>query len=103
MTNIQKCLASNIKNYRKLLGLTQEQLAEKIGTSTNYIGTIETCKKFPSPKMIEKIASALKINSSQLFQNDEKNLQTEKYNISALKRSLLKNIKSAIDGSLSEL
>lgn len=103
MTNIQKCLASNIKNYRKLLGLTQEQLAEKIGTSTNYIGTIETCKKFPSPKMIEKIASALKINSSQLFQSDEKNLQTEKYNISALKRSLLKNIKSAIDGSLSEL
>lgn len=103
MTNIQKCLASNIKNYRKLLGLTQEQLAEKIGTSTNYIGTIETCKKFPSPKMIEKLASALKINSSQLFQSDEKNLQTEKYNISALKRSLLKNIKSAIDGSLSEL
>ena len=42
MTNIRDILAKNMRAYRNALGLTQAQLAEKVDTSTHYIGMIET-------------------------------------------------------------
>lgn len=103
MTKIQKYLAQNIKHYRNLLGLTQEQLAERVGTSTNYIGTIETCKKFPSPQMIEQIAKALNLDSSLLFQNDNKQPSQDTQNLTKFKKNLLKNIRKAINSTLTEI
>lgn len=35
------CLAESLKEQRRLAGLTQEQLAEKIGTKKSYISKIE--------------------------------------------------------------
>ena len=103
MTKIQECLAKNIKQFRKMRHLTQEQLAERIGTSTNYIGTIEIGKKFPSPQMLERIAEALNIDSLQLFQSD-RNFTIENFlDIEALKQSLLKNISKAVDNSLDKI
>jgi len=67
MTDIRELLAKNIKNYRKLQGFSQDMLAEKAGTSTTHIGMIETSKKYPSPKMLEKIAKALGIDTPELF------------------------------------
>jgi len=49
------------------LAISQENLAEKVGTSTNYISQIEQKNKFPSPEMLERIAEALEIDSPQLF------------------------------------
>ena len=43
-----KILGANIRKYRKQIGITQEQLAEKIGKSVNYIGMIERGEKVPS-------------------------------------------------------
>ena len=42
MTKLQKQLAENIRFYRKKKGMTQENLAEKVGTATNYIGRFKT-------------------------------------------------------------
>jgi transcriptional regulator with XRE-family HTH domain len=67
MTDIRKVLASNMKVYRKLQGLSQEKLAEKIDTATNYIAMIEVGKKFPSPGMLERIAAALNVDTPELF------------------------------------
>jgi transcriptional regulator with XRE-family HTH domain len=67
MTNLRALLASNIKKRRKMLGTSQTVLAEKVGTSTHYIGQIEQCKKFPSSEMLERIAAALEMDSPQLF------------------------------------
>jgi len=50
-----------------LLGILQEKLAEKVSTSTHYIGQIEQKNKFPSPEMMERIAAALEIDTPQLF------------------------------------
>ena len=41
-----KILDANIRKYRKQIGITQEQLAEKIGKSVNYIGMIERGERF---------------------------------------------------------
>jgi transcriptional regulator with XRE-family HTH domain len=67
MTDIRKLLAANIRNFRRESGLTQAKLAEKADTATHYIAMIEGGKNFPSPEMIEKIASCLGKDSADLF------------------------------------
>mgnify|MGYP002625106759 CR=1 FL=1 len=103
MTKIQECLARNIKQFRKLRHLTQEQLAEKVETSTNYIGTIEIGKKFPSPQMLERIAEALNIDSLQLFQSETKFTIENSIDTELLKKTLLKNISKAVENSLEKI
>jgi transcriptional regulator with XRE-family HTH domain len=56
-----------MKAQRQILGITQAQLAERVNTSTHYIGMIETEKKFPTPEMLERIATALEIEPPALF------------------------------------
>jgi len=67
MTDIRKVLAENIRAYRKAKGLTQAQLAELAGSATHYIAMIEGCKNFPSPEMIERLASVLEKDTVDLF------------------------------------
>ena len=38
------------------------KLAEMCETSSNYVGEIETGKKFPSPEMMEKISDVLGVS-----------------------------------------
>ena len=44
---IRETFIQNLKYYRKKSGLTQEKLAESIGMSTTYIGTMEACGRLP--------------------------------------------------------
>jgi len=67
MTNLRKVLASNMKHYRKKLGLSQTKLAETAGIADNYIALIETGKRFPSVCMLERIAKALEVDTLELF------------------------------------
>ena len=93
MTEVQSVLAYNIKKCRKTKGLTQEQLAEKAQTSTNYLGSIETGKKYPSPQMMDKLAKALDINPLELFQKESPNIQS-------IKRSLEEKIQEVLNDVL---
>ena len=67
MTNIRTVPAVNMKARRKDLNISQATLAEKIGTSPNYISKIEAEKQFPSVQMIENLAKALECDSVDLF------------------------------------
>jgi len=67
MANIREILADNIKEYRKKLGITQSMLAERAAVSTNFIGMIEQQRKFPAPEVLDRIATALEIEASELF------------------------------------
>jgi len=67
MTSLRSLLAYNMKDRRQILGVSQAKLAEKVKTSTHYIGQIELENKFPSPEMLERIAVALEIDTPQLF------------------------------------
>lgn len=103
MTKIQECLANNMKKYRKIANLTQEQLAERVETSTNYIGTIETGKKFPSPQMLERIANALNIDSLQLFQTETVFHVQKSINTESFKSSLMSDIEKVVDIAIKKL
>jgi transcriptional regulator with XRE-family HTH domain len=72
---IQELFIINLKDYRKLRQISQFQLAEKCDSSQTYIAEIEVGKKFPSPAMIERIASALAIESYFLFKNEANHLE----------------------------
>jgi len=67
MTSLKKLLAINMKERRRILGLSQATLAEKVNTSTHYIAMIELERKTPSLPMIERIAEALEIDSPEIF------------------------------------
>lgn len=67
MTDIRQVLAENMKKYRKIQGISQAKLAERINTATNYLAMIETGKKFPSTDMLERIATALNVDTPELF------------------------------------
>ena len=67
MTSLRSVLAFNMREQRHILGISQSKLAEKVDTSTHYIGMIENEKKFPTPEMLERIAAALEIDAPALF------------------------------------
>ena len=67
MTNLRRLLANTMREQRRNLGMTQAQLAEMIDTAPTYIAMIELEKKWPSDKMLTKIASALSIDTPQFF------------------------------------
>ena len=60
-------LGRKIQKIRKVKGLTQEQLAEKIKVSTTFIGYVETGYRRPNLKMIYKIARALDAKVKDIF------------------------------------
>lgn len=57
-----------IRKYRKELKLTQEQLSQKCGLHSTYIGQIERGEKNPSIESIFKICKALSLNVTTLFE-----------------------------------
>ena len=67
MTDLRRLLANTMREQRRKLGLTQAKLAEKINTAPTYIAMIELEKKWPSDTTLTKIASALSIDTPQLF------------------------------------
>ncbi|MBU4210478.1 helix-turn-helix domain-containing protein [Patescibacteria group bacterium] len=60
-------LGKKIKKYRKLAGLTQDQLAEKTKLSTKYIQFIEAGSRKPSLKTIYRLARTLEVKVRDLF------------------------------------
>ena len=70
MTNIREVLAKNLKEIRQKRGWSQAKLAEVAGTSTHYIGMLETKAKFPSSEMVHNLANALRIDPTELFSKD---------------------------------
>ena len=97
MTSLRALLSHNIKEQRRILGVTQAKLAEKVETSTHYIGQIELGNKFPTPEMLERIAVALEIDSPQLFSMDS--FPTEA--IKQFQEGLLEEIENAVASAIS--
>ena len=70
--NFMLDIGLKISYYRRRAGLTQEELAERVGVSTSYIGMIEApgVNKSASLKTLYKIAVVLDIPPYKLFLSD---------------------------------
>ena len=60
-------IGKRIKDERQLKGLTQSQLAEKIGTTQSTIGKYEREELQPNIEVIIKICKVLEISSDYLL------------------------------------
>lgn len=65
--DIVKVFGTNVKKYRKSLGISQEAFAEKCGLHRTYISAIECYRRSISLENIQRIADALEIETYKLF------------------------------------
>ena len=59
--------ARNIKRRRAELGLSQEQLAEKLAVTRQTVSNWERSVSFPDLQMLERIAAALGTDAAELI------------------------------------
>jgi transcriptional regulator with XRE-family HTH domain len=64
-------LASNLKQYRTSMSLSQEEFADLCGLHRTYISDIERGSRNVSIDNIERIANALQITPSDLLKEDK--------------------------------
>jgi transcriptional regulator with XRE-family HTH domain len=64
---LRKVFIENMKEFRKLEGISQMTLAARCDSSHNYIAEIEAGRRFPSVEKIEQIAAALRVDPYLLF------------------------------------
>lgn len=67
MVNVSSYVAQKIKYYRKLKGITQKELGEKIGVKHNTVSSYENGVNEPEQDLLFKIADALDISINDLF------------------------------------
>lgn len=70
-------ISENIKFYRNEKGLTQQELADKIGKSINSVKKYESGYTNPPIEVINKIASALDVSINQLIGKKRKTITQE--------------------------
>lgn len=99
----------NNKNYnqklrsaRKKLGITQLELAEKLGSSPSAIGMYEQGRRTPSYETLYKICSILNISSQEFFVPN--GTASDVFNITTTLNSLIDYLSSkkeiALNGKL---
>ncbi len=77
MPTLKEKLGARIRELRKSLGLSQEQLAELIDMDKPNLSNIERGKRFMTAETLEKIANALKTTERELFNFNK--TEPEKY------------------------
>jgi len=70
MENILKLVGSKIRDFRKIRGLTQDQLGEICGFHYSYIGGVERGERNVSLENLAKISTALNVEPAVFFQFD---------------------------------
>ena len=66
-------IGKNIRKFRLVKKLRQEDLAEKTGLTANYIGMVERGEKIPSLETFIKILNALSVSGDMVLTYTVKN------------------------------
>jgi len=66
-SNARKILANNIVYYRLEKGWSQEDFADKLGTTPTYVSNLENAKRNTRIDYIDHIATILDVELFQLF------------------------------------
>ena len=65
-SNLKK-IATNVRQYRTQLNISQEKLAENSGLHRNYVGSVERAEKNITIESLEKLAKALNVSVIDLL------------------------------------
>ena len=103
MADVHTLLARNLKKYRQILGLSQAALAEKINSSTTFIGNIEIGKRFPSSKNLDLLANVLGVRPADLFAEEDEEESLVRYAARQKRKAQLeKEVMEAISKAFDE-
>ncbi|NRD78596.1 helix-turn-helix transcriptional regulator [Bacillus sp. BRMEA1] len=69
MSEIVKVIGERLRLFRKRLGLSQEELDDRVSLHFTYIGQIERGEKNLTLESLEKILVGLEITFEELFHN----------------------------------
>jgi len=94
--DLKYLLGKNIKRFRGNLGYSQEELAERAGISTPFLGAIERGDKWPSPSTLSEIAKGLEVNPYDLLKPEKVASQ----DINKITSKLIKDITKLVDNSV---
>ncbi len=64
---VERSIGRRIQQYRKKKGLTQEQLAEKVGLSTNYISAVERGVNALNLDKLVEVINILECSADEIF------------------------------------
>ncbi len=67
MSGTNETIGSHVRDFRKLKGLTQAQLAERLGVSRQTVNYIENSMYCPSTRLALLLARELETSVEQLF------------------------------------
>lgn len=66
--DVVQLLGENVRHYRKLKGMTQEQLAAEAGMERSYVSDLERGTRNPSVLALGRLADALQVAPSKLLE-----------------------------------
>ncbi len=65
--NLKQLLANRVREIRQFRGLSQRELAKRLGIGSSSISNIENCKRNVTIETVEKIARELGVNATDLL------------------------------------
>lgn len=66
----RKLVGINVRKYREKLGLSQEELAFEANMHRTYISGVERGVRNPTLVILDRLATALKVNPHELISED---------------------------------
>jgi transcriptional regulator with XRE-family HTH domain len=63
----ERTFSQVVRERRRQLDLTQQEVAQRIKTSTPYVGHLESGKRRPSDKILRRLAEVLGLDRRELF------------------------------------
>ncbi|MDR0654922.1 MAG: helix-turn-helix domain-containing protein [Treponema sp.] len=100
-SKLRQILAANIKEHRRILGVSQEKLAEMAGLSWQTVNSIECQRTWVSDNTLEALAGVFKIETFQLLMPTETRAALSLNTTEALRK--LAMAKKAYDDTFTEI
>jgi transcriptional regulator with XRE-family HTH domain len=72
MDALTELLAIRVRQTRIARGWTQEELADRVGLSSRYIGEIERRRASPTVQVLGRLATAFDIDAAELLKRPPK-------------------------------
>lgn len=85
-------LGQNILKLRKKTGLSQEELAEKVGVTRQTISNWELEETAPNPNQLKLLSKTLNVSVDDLIDNDLQNVVLSKLKITEKQTKTIKKI-----------
>ena len=67
---LNQVVAINLRQQRKKIGISQEDLAERCGLHRTYIGAIERSERNITLQTLERLAESLDVSPHDLLKNN---------------------------------